>query len=458
MAKVYHADLWGVRETPDKKAGKYPWLLENDVSTTGWTELAPDSPFYLFKPIETGLLSEYHKGWKVTDMLPMNSTGVKTHRDHFAFAFRSEELLERMSDFRNPKLEDEVVRQRYSLAENAHWKLRERRDRLQRISDWKRYLCHCLYRPFDVRALYYHAEVIDRPRPEVMRHMLAGENLALLAPRQVLPAFRHAFVTRHLANFNALDTAGRFGSGPFFPLYIYPAERKDIGRIEAWPPGKGGRRPNLNPEFVRDVGTRLKLRFVTDGCGDLKETFGPEDIFHYIYAVFHSPTYRTRYAEFLKMDFPRLPLTSNRRLFRKLCKLGAELVSLHLMESPSLDHVITSYPVPGDDIVEKGHPKYLAPGEPEPGTGRALKKGQVYISRDEPRKGKKGQYFDGVPEHVWNFHIGGYQVCEKWLKDRRGRKLSYDDRLHYQKTVVALKHTIPLMAEIDSAIPSWPIE
>lgn len=209
-----------------------------------------------------------------------------------------------------------------------------------------------------------------------------------------------------------------------------------------WPVGLEGRIPNLNPDFVSAFASRLGLKFVSDGHGNLASTFGPEDIFDYIYAVFHSPTYRQRYAEFLKIDFPRVPLTSDRELFKKLCILGEEMVALHLLESPQLTQLITRYPVVGDNIVEKGFPKFVIYEEGQPG--------YVYIN--------KAQYFEGVPKEVWEFHVGGYQVCEKWLKDRRGRQLSFDDLMHYQKVVVALKETIRLMAEIDRAIPGWPIE
>jgi hypothetical protein len=202
-----------------------------------------------------------------------------------------------------------------------------------------------------------------------------------------------------------------------------------------------------------------------------------------------------RYAEFLKSDFPRVPLTSDRELFRSLCGLGAELVALHLLESPKLSKPIARYPVTGANIVEKGFPKYFAPGELEPASVAAglprhggvkpplhaavpqLKEGRVYINRGtgvpavsvaamspSPKTPvgtpalRSGQYFEGVPPEVWNFHIGGYQVCEKWLKDRRGRTLTYDDLEHYCKVVTALSETIRLMAEIDAAIPKWPIE
>lgn len=196
------------------------------------------------------------------------------------------------------------------------------------------------------------------------------------------------------------------------------------------------REPNFSSQFIAEVASRLGLTFIPDGVGDLKKTFGPEDVFHYMYAVFHAPTYRARYAEFLKIDFPRLPLTRNLPLFRQLCALGQQLVALHLLEHPKLAHPKTSFKGTGDNTVAKGYPKY----EEE----------TVWVN---PTQG-----FARVPAEVWNFHVGGYQVCHKWLKDRRERTLSADDIAHYQKVVVALSETIRLMHEIDAAIPGWPLE
>jgi predicted helicase len=182
------------------------------------------------------------------------------------------------------------------------------------------------------------------------------------------------------------------------------------------------------------------MKFIPDGNGDRKNNFGPEDIFGYMYAVFHSPTYRSSYAEFLKMDFPRLPLTSNPDLFRKLCSLGDELVTLHLMKKQGTK--ITSYPVTGDSAVE--NVRYT---DQEDET-----KGRVWINTK--------QYFEGVPKDVWEFHVGGFQVCDRWLKDRKGRKLTYDDQVHYHQIVLALSETIKLMQNIDATINAsggWPI-
>jgi predicted helicase len=214
-----------------------------------------------------------------------------------------------------------------------------------------------------------------------------------------------------------------------FPLYLYPTK----GEMQF---DEGKRRPNLNPEFVKAVSDKLGLTFIEDGEGDLKNTFGPEDIFNYAYAVFHSPTYRNRYAEFLKIDFPRLPITSDKELFKNLAEKGTELVKLHLMESPALNKPITKYPVSGSNEVDK-----ITYDE---------KTQRVYIN--------KTQYFEDVPPEIWDFRVGGYQVCQKWLKDRKERKLTYDELNHYQKIVIALNETIRLMNEIDEITPGWPLE
>jgi predicted helicase len=224
------------------------------------------------------------------------------------------------------------------------------------------------------------------------------------------------------------------GSSVNVPLYTYPKENVPQSLFN----DDNNRSPNLSPQFIEKISERLAMTFIPDGGGDLRKTIGPEDIFHYAYAVFHSPTYRTRYAEFLKIDFPRLPLTSNMKLFKGLAAKGAELVAFHLLESPKIEEFLTDWPVKGDNVVEKV--TYTEEG------------GRVWINGT--------QYFGGVPQAVWNFHIGGYQVCHKWLKDRKGRKLSYDDTWHYQKIVVALNETIRLMGEIDEVVcryGGWPI-
>jgi predicted helicase len=425
LATVHYSDLWGLRE------GKYEALFEADVNNTGWAELKPNSPYYLFLPRNEAELDEYMKGWKLADIFPVNSIGIVTARDGLTIRWSGKEAEYTIKDF--VSLSSEEARDKYDLGDDARdWKVSLAQEDLKDSGLLPEKVVPILYRPFDTRYTYYTGRSRGfhcMPRGEVMRHMLAGRNLGLVARRQMIGELMSYFYVSKFIISDGVIRSDNKGGESLFPLYLYPT--KGEMQFEG-----GKRRPNLNPEFIKAVSEKLGLKFIEDGKGDLKETFGPEDILNYAYAVFHSPTYRIRYAEFLKIDFPRLPLTSDKELFRKLVEKGAELLSLHLMESPALNNLITKYPIPGPNEVEKI--SY------DDNTQR------VYIN--------KTQYFEGIPAEVWNFYIGGYQVCQKWLKDRKGRTLSYDELTHYQKVIVALQETIRIMAEIDDLIPGWPIE
>ncbi len=465
-AKVFHGDLWGLRET------KYQRLLETDVACGEWTALNPCAPNFFFVPSQfhdapgTGVPSEYLNACSTTGVFPIYSSGFQTKRDKVAVSETKSNLKHIIEDFAS--MSPSELSSKYELPPDGRdWKTEWAAKHAESLGSKPRAFASCLYRPFDSRWTILDdvsKGFVAYPRFDVMSHM-TKENLGIITTRQLSQqSFQHVLATRQIIDGNTISLQTKEYSY-LFPLYLYPSEHpnhKVQGSFDVqtsnWPFGRSGRRPNLSREFVSNFEGRLGLSFVSDGKGDLKKTFGPEDVFNYIYAVFHSPMYRTRYAEFLKSDFPRVPLTSDVKQFRTLCGLGAELVALHLLESPKLGRPIARYPVTGPNIVEKGFPKYLAPGEPEPGAGKPLTAGRIYISKPEPQSGAKGQYLEGVPPEVWNFHIGGYQVCEKWLKDRRGRTLTYDDLEHYRKVVTALGETIRLMAEIDAAIPKWPIE
>lgn len=174
----------------------------------------------------------------------------------------------------------------------------------------------------------------------------------------------------------------------------------------------------------------IELTFIPESSGDFQNTVSAENVFYYMYAIFHAP--RQRYAEFIKIDFPRLPLTSDKALFQKLAQLGQKLVKIHLKENEEIDSDC-GFPIEGDNQIEK----------------ITYKDERVYIN--------KAQYFDNIKSEVWQFHIGGYQVCQKWLKDRKGRVLNYDDCEHYFYIVAALENTIDLMTEIDDTLQKFPL-
>ncbi len=447
-AQVYHTDLWGLRE------GKYESLAQMEMNTMPWQELQPTPPFYLFVPQAADLRAEYDRGWPVPEIFPVNSVGIVTARDNLTIHWTPQEVMDTVRDF--AKLDPETARDKYHLGKDARdWKVELAQKDLRTSGLKEQLVTPLLYRPFDVRFTYYTGQTrgfICMPRPEVMGHMLAGKNLGLVTVRQVAEGvFNHIFFTNQIVE--SRITLSNKGIGFLFPLYLFPCKNANNKNQNSFlslcePETPYGRKVNIAPEFLIALEEHLKLKFTPEGRGDLDSTFSSEDVFSYAYALFHSPTYRRRYAEFLKMDFPRLPLTGNKALFAALVNKGAELASLHLMESPRLETFLTRFPVSGSLVVE-GVRYVIPPGPPlEKGGGN----GRVYINSE--------QYFEGVPPKVWAFQVGGYQVCHKWLKDRKGRTLSSDDLHHYQKIVVALAETIRLMAEIDAAIDAhggWPI-
>ena len=452
---VCHADLWGEREK------KYRWLWEHGSADTEWVQLKLGPPFHLFEPFDDAGTGAYY-GWPaINEVMAVNVTGIVTARDDFVIDFDREALRSRIADLRSKALSDDAIRTKYFVGKGSKkyppgdsrgWKLPAARRRIREDDQWDERYAPVLYRPFDVREMYYVPWMVDWPRTEAMPHLLLNrENVGLIFMRQVAMGdeYTHFGGSRHPVDNRAFYS--NKGIMSFGPLYLYPgAGKADRALFSRWPKGKGGRTPNLDSGFVEQMAAATELRFVSDGRADLPETFGAEDIFAYIYTVFHSPGYRGHYEAQLKLDFPRVPLPGSVDLFRDLAEAGHDLLALHLLESPRLGKPITSHTGPRNPEVGRvgwsDDTVWLDAGKTSAREGhRATKPGTIG--------------FHGVPEEVWDFHVGGYQVCHKWLKDRKGRTLSNKDIAHYQKIVVALNETIRIMAEIDEVIEAhggWP--
>ena len=533
FGKVFHFDLQGKREF------KYEALIENDLKSIQWKLIDFTEPNYFFVPKNFDEIKNYEKGFKVEDLFPIYSSGIKTHDDANLISSKS-----------------------FSENNQAYY-----------------------YRPFDTQHINYDLKKVQRHRFSVMKNMLKS-NIALLFPRQAITELFGFFISKGLTDINYTGTAGQFGAGLTFPLYIYPENnsQQTIGQATAPVfdhPSKGGeyRTPNLNTGIVKQIAEKLGLTFVPEKfpssggvpngrggrntrnymnlpynpklkdrakelrqAGNLSEVlfwnqvknkqfkgfdfdrqkivgnyivdffctncnvvieidgsshddkqeydverdaflesldlkvihipvadvmknlngvmemlfnhptltgtppeegnFAPIDILDYIYAVLHSPTYREKYKEFLKIDFPRVPYPKDAATFWQLVKLGGEIRQIHLLESLpkafGIEKYITQYPIDGENIVTKLKFINSPPLEGCPQDGAV---GKVFINDT--------QYFDNVPEIAWNFYIGGYQPAQKWLKDRKGRALDFEDILHYQKIIVALSETDRLMKEID---------
>jgi len=364
LGQVFYTDVWGIRSQ------KFEYLIEKDLEQIKWEKIKNKAPMYFMVPRDYELEEEYNQGFKVDEIFQVSSVGIQTGDDS--------RYVQDNKDIFN------------DLIPNS-----------------QNYIREVAYRPFDRKFLYYDEtpkqnknEVLPasyRSRATVMKNMVES-NLALIIGRQghvvgAMP-WNLVFCSKSLVDLNIFYRGG----GVVFPLYLY---------------GENNNR-NLNLKIN-------KVKEIEAITGNLNS----EELFNYIYAVLYSPTYRDRYGEFIKTDFPRIPYPKDRKTFGKLAKLGNELIKYHLLEHGAIDPYKISYLGEGDNIVEK--PVY--------------RDGKVYINST--------QYFGNVSEIAWNFYIGGYQPAQKWLKDREGKELTPDDIEHYSKIVIVLKETDRIMKEID---------
>ena len=445
-AQVRHADLWGMRQA------KYETLAASDVATTQWERLDPASPNYLFKPWDTTLEEEYRQWPSVTEMMQVYSVGVVTARDDLTIRWTREDAFDVARDFAS--LSPEAARARYRLPRDTRdWQVDLAQQDIRDSGVSEGLVAPIQYRTFDVRHTYYTGNsrgFLCRPRPEVMRHMLANgrRNLALIACRQqsrVSEPWNLCGVSDTIIEACAISNiTSEINS--LFPLYLYPTEQEtEQGLHES-----GSRRANLSPEFIAALEEKTGMRFIADGRGDLQATFGPEDVFHYVYAVLHAPSYRRRYAQFLRADFPRVPPPTGAPLFRALAELGVALTATHLLDASVLDVSGISFPVRGEGVVEQGYPCYYPAGAIPRGEMHPIENGRVYISGS--RETKQGQYFDGIEPQAWSFLVGAYKPMDKYLRDRVGRVMTYSELEGYIKMAAALRDTVRLMGEVDAAI------
>jgi len=426
FSKVEVADLWGSRDS------KYRTLGNTTVSKTPFQDHFAKPPYYTFALVDGDIEDEYRSFAALDQAMPFNKAGFVSGRDDFAVDFEFEPLKKRIDDFLNPRNGESTVRERYSIKDAGGYILAKRRQPALGAKLKAKDIIQCVqHRPFDYRFVAYSEAVLTSPQKAAMNQLIAGGNLALCLSRgaEIIRGWEHIFCTRTLVQHHTVSLKE---VNYVFPLNVHVEEGTfAFGNSKA---------ANFAAQFLKAFAVTLNLGI--ESTSGLPKGLTPEDIFHYAYAVFHSPGYRSRYAEFLKIDFPRLPLTSDLELFRALARLGGELTALHLLESPKVAQPITEF-IGGP---KKGN---------EPEVERvSWSSDTVWIDKAQTTG------FRGVREDVWNFHIGGYQVCQKWLKDRKGRMLTKNDIAHYHKIVVALSETIRLMDEIDRVIEEhggWPL-
>ena len=385
LGKVYHKDLYGLRQQ------KYDFLDGATLGNVGYEEMKPKAPMYFFLPKDFGLEEEYNRGINVVDLFSSTNVGVVTANDKVLINQERNSLCINVRDCYNVEISDSCINE-------------------------------ITYRPFDNQFIYYDTKLVERSREKIMSHMKHGDNLALLVGRQGQVCGNNmwnlVYIAKGIVDFNVFYRGG----GNVFPLYLY---KENMGKEE--------RIVNFNNGLYDKIAQGLNYlpsyddNLLVDPTSEYNGVLYPQDLFDYIYAVLHSPSYRERYKEFLKIDFPRIPYPTDWEKFRDLVEKGEELRLLHLMEDiPSKTGV--TIPVQGSLQIDCYR----------------WQDNRVYINAE--------QYFDSVPESAWQFFIGGYQPAQKWLKDRKGMTLSFEDVIHYGRIIYVLQQTERIMQEIDNIL------
>lgn len=401
ICKVFYQDVYGLREK------KYDLLSKSDFHTTKWKTLNPSESYYFFVEKDFSLKQSYDRFIFIPEIFNRYSFGVTTARDHFVVGLAKEEINQRMQTFIG-NLPDDLVAQSLKLKDTGEWALGDARKNIKEIK-WKEHIKAYSYRPFDERYICYMSPLIERDRIDLMQHINDKNNIGISLTRRLRdPEWKHIYVSQFITDKTILSSRD---NAYLFPLYLYISKKKKgLFHIEG-----ETKEPNIKPEIFKSLSDAYKKKA------------SPEEIFYYIYAVLYSETYRTKYAEFLKIDFPRVPFTKDYQLFKKMSEYGNRLADLHLLKSPDLDSPIARFQGKGDNRVKRL--KYDD------------KAGVLHISKE--------QYFEGIKQEIWSYQIGGYQVCDKWLKDRKERILSLEEIQTYCRVVTAIKKTIEMQKAID---------
>lgn len=427
LAQVFHQDFWG------KRSDKYDKLLTNDLKSLQLKEIEFAKPYYFFVPTDTKLEDEYSQFIAVTSLFPTSTVGFVSANDTLNISFTKAEHDIKLRDLET--LDESSWRNKYSrLKDSRDWTyLTAMSDYLSNKSGSNHITVE--YRPFDYRSTFYTGTsrgLYSSPQRTIMQHLVKHANVGLVVPK-INKEDNCTFISKRIISHKVCSA---YDSNSLFPLYLY-LDKHQLSTDST------GIRPNIDENLAQQLAVAIGCDYVFDEArawehGNQGEVL-PLDILDYTYAVLHSPAYREKYKEFLKIDFPRVPYPKNDDQFGALVKLGAQLREIHLLERDVVNRFITTYEGFGSDEITKSmtakSPGWVAYEDDDT-------IGDVWINDT--------QYFGCVPKLAWEFYIGGYQPAQKWLKDRKGRQLSKEDIEHYQKIIVALTETDRLMQEIDN--------
>ncbi|MCL2138613.1 MAG: N-6 DNA methylase [Treponema sp.] len=420
LAEVYYAEIQGDRNI------KFEYLLNNTISRIKWKKLKLTAPHYFFIPKNVKQNKEYKDFFGITELFMTYSSGLETGRDDFTVKNSREELENTINKFLT--LENEKAREVFKLGSDSRdWRIDLAKKDLApnngkpRKPDFTNIIKY-QYRPFDVRYTYYTGNSKGfhmNPRENIMRHLITGDNIALVTGRQSsVHTWENIGITKNITDACYVSSRSK-EKGYILPLYIYSFDNGD------------GCHTNLSMEIIKKIEEKTGLKFVLEKKS--RKSFEPVDIVHYIYAVLYSPKYREKYREELLIDFPRITYPKDGKEFKELVKHGKRLSSLHLMENVEnkqngINYQGINYPVDGNNKI--GPIKYS--------------NNKVWINEN--------QYFEPVNIDVWEYFMGSYQPAKKWLKDRKDKILSYEDIQHYMNIIYVISETIEIQKKIDAVM------
>ena len=431
---VTHAELWGPRDE------KLAFLAAENASTCTWQTVSCTPPHRLFQPVDTGRQAEYARFRSLHELFKTKGWGLKTRKDYLLVDFDRQTLVERFNALAVLPA-DEAIR-KFGIRQSPYWNFAAAQRQMP--SDSSASVRPVLFRPFDVRHVYYEKCMIERGdhKLELMRHMRPG-NVALVTVRrnEGRRTFDHVFCTRHIA---VLHSVSAKEANFFYPVFTYD------GMSDCRQANLSNTMFNEEPRGATG-GLPTRASPTLDGKQPVAPVAPAE--FHCLYAILHSPTYRERYGELLRVEFPRIPWGFRTPLFDELAARGADLVALHLLEP---DYRGTSWnrrKNPGENPFVASAPRFI--GTSPPSVARGFPKydpaGRVLVN--------PSCWFEDVSAEAWDFRIGGYRVLHNWLRDRRGRQLSDEDIAHYRAVIVAVDQTPRVAARIDESIVQhggWP--
>lgn len=414
LGEINHIDIQGSRDF------KYKFLIDNSIESITWNNLLLDKFNYYFVKKDFTNIKLYEKGVKIDTLFKTFGPGVETGLDRIFISNSKNDLKK---TFENISLKSDEIFKSLNIENKSSYLVKDKL-KTEDYSKFENNIMSYQYKVFDFKYIAYYKNSLRRADFNVFKNVNKNNVFLTLMRTSVdTEGFQSILISKSIIDKN-LYSFQTYA----IPLYIYPDNNTQLFIDQT----TEKRTPNLNAEIVKQIAKNLGLTFTNESSNyaqgaeaELSQSFAPIDILDYIYAVLHSPTYREKYKEFLKIDFPRVPYPKDKNTFWKLVKLGGEIRQIHLLESQTIEKYITQYPIDGDNVIIKIN----------------FQNGKVYINDT--------QYFDNVPQTAWNFYIGGYQPAQKWLKDRKEQKLEFEDIMHFQKIIVALFETDRLMKAID---------